>query len=263
VSSLEQWRFLPLKQYEGYWNMAIDEAILKAVIQGRSPNTLRFYRWNPSTASIGRNQSLSAEIDMDFAKSKGFQVVRRITGGGAVFHDKEGEITYSIVCPLKVLEDLGAQKVLEQFEIITNGIITGLEHYGVVAEKGVIHCPAVFLEGKKFSGNAQVRRRGHLLQHGTILLDIDPELMYSVLKTPPNVSKSRMVQSVRTKCIGIRKKLKNGLKESKLIRMLKKGFEEALKIEVEQGELTNFEMGLAEELVKEKYANEEWLKKYE
>lgn len=260
---MEQWRLIPLEIYDGYWNMAIDEAILKAVNQGKSPYTLRFYKWNPSTASIGRNQSLSAEIDMEFAKEKGFQVVRRITGGGAVFHDSEGEITYSIACPTEVLENLGAHKVLEQFEIITNGIITGLRYYGVKPEKGVIHCPAIFLEGKKFSGNAQVRRRGYLLQHGTILLDIDAELMYSVLKTPPNVSKSRMVQSVRTKCIGIRKKLKDGFNESKFLKMLRKGFEQTLEIELEVGELTDFELKLAEDLVKEKYSNEEWLRKYD
>jgi lipoate-protein ligase A len=260
---MKKWRLLPLEIHDGYWNMAIDEAILKAVIQGKSKNTLRFYKWDPSTASIGRNQSLSAEIDTEFAQKKGFQVVRRITGGGAVFHDKEGEITYSIVCPIKTLEDLGAHKVLDQFEVITSGIITGLKHYGIKPQRGVIHCPAIFLEGKKFSGNAQVRKKRYILQHGTILLDIDPELMYSVLKAPPNVSKSRMVQSVRAKCIGIRKKLKKGYNEDKLLKMLQKGFKEVLEIELQVGELSDFETEVAKELVKEKYTNQSWLEKYE
>lgn len=260
---MNKWRLLPLEIHNGFWNMAIDEAILKAVMEGESANTLRFYKWNPSTASIGRNQSLTTEIDLDFAEKKGFQVVRRITGGGAVFHDKEGEITYSIVCPIKALKDLGAHKVLDQFEIITKGIITGLKHYGVQPQRGVIHCPAIFLEGKKFSGNAQVRKKGYLLQHGTILLDIKPELMYSVLKAPPNVSKSRMVQSVRAKCIGIREKLKNGFNESKLLKMLQKGFEQVLEIKLEVGELSDFERELARELVKKKYSKQTWLEKYE
>ncbi len=243
--------------------MAIDEAILKAVIKEKSKNTLRFYKWDPSTASIGRNQSLSAEIDMNFAKNKGFQVVRRITGGGAVFHDKEREITYSIICPIKFLKEQGAHKVLEQFEIITKGIILGLKYYGLEPQKGIIHCPAIFLEGKKFSGNAQVRKKGYILQHGTVLLDIDPNMMYSVLKTPPKVSKSRMVQSVRAKCIGIREKLHNGLNELKFINMLKRGFEENLGIKLETGGLTEYELKMARRLVKEKYNNRSWLEKYE
>ena len=117
------WRFLPLEVKNGFWNMALDESILKMAIEKKSPNTLRFYKWKPSTASIGRNQSLSNEINVPFTKEKGFKIVRRITGGGAVFHDEYREITYSIVCPIKFLENLDANKVIEQFEIITQGII--------------------------------------------------------------------------------------------------------------------------------------------
>ncbi len=256
------WRFIPLEKRNGYWNMALDEAILRAVIEKKSPNTLRFFRWDPSAATIGRNQSLSAEIDIKFAVKKGFNVIRRITGGGAVFHDKKGEITYSIVCPVKFLEELHAVKVIEQFEIISKGIITGLNQYGLNPEKGVINCPAIFLDGKKFSGNAQVRKKGHVLQHGTILLEIEPELMYSVLKTPNNVSKSRMVQSVYAKCMGIKDQLQN-YDENKFIKALKRGFEISLEIELEEGQFSDYELKLAEKLMTERYSNNEWLTKYE
>ena len=134
------WRFIPLETRNGFWNMALDEALLSSIIERKSPNTLRLYKWNPSTASIGRNQSLSAEIDMDFAKKEGFNVVRRITGGGAVFHDHRGEITYSIICSIKFLENLKAVTILEQFEIITKGIIEALTLYGLKSKKGVVHC---------------------------------------------------------------------------------------------------------------------------
>ncbi|MFX1315075.1 MAG: biotin/lipoate A/B protein ligase family protein [Promethearchaeota archaeon] len=259
---METWRFLPLEIKDGLWNMALDEAILKAVIERKSPNTLRFYRWNPSTASIGRNQSLSAEIDMKFTEEKGFNVVRRITGGGAVFHDKDGEITYSIVCPIKFLEGLNANKIIDQFEIITQGITVGLNIYGLMAEKGVIHCPALFYNGKKFSGNAQVRKKGYILQHGTILLEINPDLMYSVLKAPYNLSKSKMVQSVYAKCVGI-KNYMNNYDESEFLMALKLGFEKTLKINLKERNLSNYELELAEELAKKKYSNEKWLKRYE
>jgi len=258
----ENWRLIPLSTNNGFWNMALDEAILRAVIEKRSPNTLRFYKWNPSTVSIGRNQSLSTEVDMKVADEKGYNVVRRITGGGAVFHDGHGEITYSIVCPIKFLKDLNAKKVIEQFEIIERGIITGLSLFGLNAEEGIIHCPALFLEGKKFSGNAQVRKKNHLLQHGTILLEINPERMYSVLKAPNNVSKTRMVKSVYAKCIGIKDRFED-YEEEKFLEFLKKGFEKVLKIDLKEGDFTEYELSLAKKLAEEKYKNSNWLKKYE
>jgi lipoate-protein ligase A len=256
------WRFLPLEVNNGYWNMALDEAILRMVIERNSLSTLRLYKWKPSTASIGRNQRLSNEINFKFAEKKGFTIVRRITGGGAVFHDEFREITYSIVCPIKSLENLGANKVIEQFEIITQGIIRGLTIFGLKAEKDIIHCPAILLDGKKFSGNAQVRKMGCLLQHGTILLDLDPELMYSILKAPENVEESRMVRSVRAKCIGIKNYISN-YQEGNLIASLKRGFEDTLGITLEDGIISEDEKDLAKQLTIEKYSNLNWLKKYE
>ncbi|TFF92720.1 MAG: lipoate--protein ligase family protein [Promethearchaeota archaeon] len=259
---MKQWRFIPLKIRNGSWNMALDEAILEAVIQKKSPYTIRFYKWNPSTASIGRNQSLKDEVDEDFCNKRGFNIVRRITGGGAVFHDSKREITYSIVCPIRFLKNLNAYKVLEQFELINQGIIEALNMYGLESEKGIIHCPAIFLDGKKFSGNAQARRKGYLLQHGTILLKIDPELMYSVLKTPPNVSKNKMVRSVRAKCVGIQDKIQN-YEELKFIKFLKNGFEKIFQIDLKEGDFSDYELNLAKKLVEEKYNKDKWLRKYE
>ncbi|MHA2007727.1 MAG: lipoate--protein ligase family protein [Promethearchaeota archaeon] len=259
---MNSWRNLPLEVRNGFWNMALDEAILRMVIEKKSPYSLRFYKWKPSTASIGSNQSLNNEIDLDFVEDNGFNVVRRITGGGAVFHDEIGEITYSIICPIRFLQGLGAKKVLEQFEIITQGIISGLKIYGLNSEKDIIHCPAILLDGKKFSGNAQIRKKGYILQHGTILLDIEPEMMYSVLKAPENIGKSRMVQSVRAKCIGIRNHIEN-FDEQKLVNSLCLGFQQSLGIELEEGFFSEDEKTLAEKLVKERYSNINWLKKYE
>lgn len=259
---MDAWRFLPLDIRDGFWNMALDEAILKAVIEKRSPNTLHFYKWNPSTISLGRNQSFSEEVVEKVAKEKGFNIVRRITGGGTVFHDSNGEITYSIVCPIKFLENLNAHKVLDQFELITQGIVAGLINFGLKPEKGKIHCPALFLNGKKFSGNAQVRKRGYILQHGTILLKIDPELMYSVLKAPYIVSQSKMVKSVYAKCIGIRDLLEN-YNEEKFLSSLIVGFENTLGIKLKVGAFSDYEFKIAEKLVDERYSNIKWLKKFE
>ena len=257
----KEWRFLPLETRNGYWNMALDEAILNAAIKKESPNTLRFFKWDPSTISIGRNQSLSNEVNVSYAKEKKFNIVRRITGGGSVFHDSTSEITYSIVCPTRFLEKLNAKNVIEQFEIIEAGIVLALTKYGLNTEKGVIHCPAIFLDGKKFSGNAQVRKKGYLLQHGTILLELDPELMYSVLKAPNNVSKSRMVKSVYAKCIGIKEKLEF-YEENDFLSSLKAGFESILGIKLKDGFYSENELKIAKNLVSMKYSSKDWLEKY-
>ncbi|MEM3004871.1 MAG: lipoate--protein ligase family protein, partial [Candidatus Bathyarchaeia archaeon] len=91
------WRLLVLKRDSAAVNMAIDEAILTCRSRGEVQNTLRFYMWEPSAVSIGFFQSLQAEVDLDACKREKVDVVRRITGGGAVFHDSEGEVTYSLV----------------------------------------------------------------------------------------------------------------------------------------------------------------------
>ena len=137
-----------------------------------------------------------------------------------------------------------------------------MTHYGLKTEKGVIHCPAIFLDGKKFSGNAQVRKKGYLLQHGTILLELDPELMYSVLKAPYNVSKTKMVKSVYAKCIGIKDKLEF-YEESSFLSSLKSGFESTLRIKLKDGTFSEYELKMAKNLVSTKYSNKDWLEKYE
>ena len=97
LNVMDTWRLLPLETNNAYMNMAIDEAILNARIAGQVPNTLRFYRWQPSAVSIGRNQNPENEVYLDACKQLGVDVVRRISGGGTVYHDFEGEVTYSVI----------------------------------------------------------------------------------------------------------------------------------------------------------------------
>ena len=94
---MDTWRYLPLSTNNAALNMAIDEAILQARVADKVPNTLRFYRWQPSAVSIGRNQNPEDEVYLDAAKQLGVDVVRRPSGGGTVYHDFEGEVTYSVI----------------------------------------------------------------------------------------------------------------------------------------------------------------------
>src|SRR4030042_3700244 len=102
---MDTWRLLPIETCHAAVNMAIDEAILNARIANQVPNTLRLYRWQPSAVSIGKNQKPENEVYLDTAKKLGVDVVRRISGGGTVYHDFEGEVTYSVIARVA---DLGA-----------------------------------------------------------------------------------------------------------------------------------------------------------
>ena len=92
------WRFIPFQSNPASVNMAIDEVLLDQVISQQSPNVLRFYQWQRTTASIGYHQSLDAEVDVEFARNNNVDIVRRISGGGTVLHDSYNEITYAIIC---------------------------------------------------------------------------------------------------------------------------------------------------------------------
>ncbi|WP_457557570.1 lipoate--protein ligase family protein [Candidatus Harpocratesius sp.] len=272
------WRLIPFSIADGYRNMAIDEMILDQVIKGKSPNTIRFYKWEPSTATIGKNQSLSAEIDMDFATSHGVQVVRRITGGGAVLHDFQNEITYSVIVRLEdIPKNIDSPrnydlKVPQRYIAILEALAQGLESIGYPIDIGKIHCPVLLTQGKKLSGNAQLIRNNVLLQHGTILLDVNPEFMYSVLKAPVGVSNAHMIQSVRSKVIGLRNlELENKLpdvntenseKEIKIINAFIKSFEKIFNMKLEEKPFSKDEINVISKLVANKYSTDEWIYKF-
>ena len=93
----EQWRLLVTEGNSAFTNMAMDRAVLVANSKGKVPPTVRFYTWKPAAISIGYFQSLRDEVDLAECDKHGVDYVRRITGGGAVFHEKE--LTYSIVIP--------------------------------------------------------------------------------------------------------------------------------------------------------------------
>ena len=93
----EKWRLLETKDENAFTNMAIDRAVLVTSSKGLVSPTVRFFTWKPSAISIGYFQSLEEEVDLDMCKKLGVDYVRRITGGGSVFH--ESELTYSIVIP--------------------------------------------------------------------------------------------------------------------------------------------------------------------
>jgi lipoate-protein ligase A len=170
------WRVISLNSYSAADNMAIDEAISSLVKEGLSPPTIRFYRWMPGAVTIGCFQCVYDEVDMDACRRLGIDFVRRATGGGAVYHDPAGELTYSVIAP----ESLYSKDIRESYREICSCIIAGLAKLGIDAAFRPIN--DVIVGGRKVSGSAQMRRQGVLTQHGTVLYGLDRNTMFSVLK---------------------------------------------------------------------------------
>lgn len=253
----EEWRLLKTWAGSAYWNMAVDEALLKARAQGKSPCTLRLFTWSPSAVSIGFFQSLRHEVDLEECRRLGVDVVRRITGGGAVYHDSRGEITYSVVLLEEDLRRLGlSTSIQSSYEALCRGLVEGLRLLGINAEFKPIN--DIVVSGRKISGSAQTRRAGAILQHGTLLLKSDIGIMFRVLKVSKEKLSDKAIKAAEERVTNIFKELGREAGFGEVVEALVKGFERALGIKLVEGELSQFEASLAEEL-KLKYASREWL----
>ncbi|MGQ9542577.1 MAG: lipoate--protein ligase family protein [Candidatus Bathyarchaeia archaeon] len=248
------WRLLEFEWNDASTNMAIDEAILICRSKGDSPNTIRLYGWKPSAVSIGFFQSLQDEVDLEACKREGVDVVRRITGGGAVYHDSQGEVTYSLV----VGEDEKdiPKDILNSYRLICGGIVKGLEIMGVQASFQPIN--DVVVNGRKISGNAQTRKMGIILQHGTVLVDADLNRMFRLLKVSDEKIRDKMIKSAEQRVTTLRRELSVKPSLQKVASTLKEGFEQALGLNLTPGRLTEEELKLTAELRREKYSNLEW-----
>ncbi len=172
----ETWRLIEDAALPGPWNMAADFALMKSVSRGESRPVLRIYRWERPSITIGYFQEAADELYMDACAAQGVPVIRRITGGGAVLHDSE--ITYSVSLPLT--HPLAFGTVLDSYKKLLAPVIRALGLLGVECEYQPVN--DLVARGKKISGSAQTRRDGVLLQHGTILLDVDPDKMFRFLR---------------------------------------------------------------------------------
>ncbi|MEM2282640.1 MAG: biotin/lipoate A/B protein ligase family protein [Candidatus Hadarchaeales archaeon] len=246
-----RWRVLPLRRDDPFMSMALDEAILKLNSLGKSPNTLRFWTWCPSAVSIGYFQSVELEVDLEAARERGVEVVRRITGGGAVFHDKDGELTYSLVCGG---EDLPAD-ILESYRKVCAGLVAGLRKLGLQAEFRPVN--DVLVGGRKISGSAQTRRWGSVLQHGTILLDPDFQVMFQVLRVGREKISDKGIASPLERVTSVARELGRCPAVEEVREAMIMGFSEALDVRFEEGDLSAEEMELALQL-REKYSSREW-----
>jgi len=255
---MRAWRLLKLETHNAFMNMAIDEAILKARIENLVPNTIRFYRWKPSAVSIGKFQSIGKEVHLGNCRKHGVDVVRRITGGGTVYHDAEDEITYSVIANK---DDLEAKDITAVYAKIYAGLAEAVKILGLTAdfnEGNAKICPNLTVNGKKISGSAQSHKSGVVLQHGTLLLDVDLKKMFTFLRVPWANTLMEIINVAKHKITSLKKELGKDVSVREAYQALIDGFQKALNIQLANSELTPYEHELAEKLYREKYTTDEW-----
>ena len=248
----EEWRFLVTECNTAAKNMAIDRAVLVANSEGLVPPTVRFYTWKPPAISIGYFQSLEDEVDLQKCGELGVEYVRRITGGGAVFH--EDELTYSIVIPESHPEI--PRNIMESYSRICGAVMKGLKNLGINSSYMPIN--DIISGGRKISGNAQTRKLKTVLQHGTIILDVDVEKMFSILLVPDEKIRDKMIQDVKQRVTSVKNILGCYVSFSDSIDDMKKGFEEEFKVDLVEGSLTDYEKELTTKFEKECFGNKDW-----
>jgi lipoate-protein ligase A len=258
--------------------MAIDEAMFVAHQEGLTLPTLRFYGWDPAALSIGYFQRAGQEVDLERLYSRGVGFVRRPTGGRAVLHDRE--LTYSIV----VSESYPGipDGVEEACRVLSEGLLQGFRRLGLDARmsggegrngstpakpdsSACFDAPSryeLIWEGRKIAGSSQMRAKGAILQHGSIPLELDADLLFDVLRFDDEEDKLRKKRIFDHKAVAIgdclRDKNRAPVTIPKLEEAFLAGFCQGLAADLVPGALTVFEEELAAELVSAKYARDDW-----
>jgi lipoate-protein ligase A len=266
-----QWRLLRHGAARGAYNMAVDAAILEMVIEGKSQPTLRFYDWHPACLSLGFAQNY-ADIDLDAQAARGWDVVRRPTGGRAILHTDE--LTYSVIGQSD--EPRLAGGVLESYKRLSEGLMHALKLLGLPVERqpmrehngfGEPDNPVCFevpsdyeitLHGKKIIGSAQARRKGGVLQHGSLPLFGDIGRITEILTYPSEERRQISAERVRARAATVEEGLGRRVSFAEAQDAFIRGFGETLNIDFVEGELSADEESAAERWLGERYAAPEW-----
>lgn len=266
------WRLVNTGALDGAMNMAIDEAILTAHTEGKVPPTIRFYAWTIPTLSIGYFQRIKREVDLDKTRERGVGLVRRATGGRAVLHDQE--LTYSII----VSEDYPniPKTITESYRLFSLGLLEGFRALGLNADlvsldkqngKQKAESAACFdspswyelvVEGRKVAGSAQTRQRGTILQHGSILLDLDVDLLFDLLRFRSDRMKQRLQQSFKEKAVAINDLTSQHVSWDEAVDAFIEGFSKGMDIELRPEPLTPEEQATAAALTATRYGTDAW-----
>lgn len=267
------WRLIIHPPANGAHNMAVDQAISECVAAGDVPPTLRFYAWEPPCLSLGQGQPY-ADLDPDRLAARGWDVVRRLTGGRAILH--ADELTYSIAAPLTDPRVTGG--VVESYRRLSRGLMQGIEHLGAVvaSEKAAegahgFKGPVCFevpsdyeitVDGRKLIGSAQTRREGVVMQHGALPLYGDLTRIVDALVFADNIDREVARARVIERAITLEEALDHRPTFEQVVAALTAGFATALNLSFEAGDLTIEEFIRADILRAERYASPQWTQRH-
>lgn len=223
------------------YNLAFEEYILTHRLQG---SYLLLWQ-NENTVVIGQNQNAEAEINRAFVEENHIRVIRRITGGGAVYHDR-GNLNYSFITDAEA----GACLAMDRF---TKPIAEALQKLGLNAEASGRN--DILVDRKKVSGTAQRIWKNRILHHGTLLFDSNPDMIVGALNAAPEKFRSKSSKSVRSRIGTIRSALPEDMDLSEFCTFLKQTLAGT---RLWQGALTKEELSVVERLKVQKYDTWEW-----
>ena len=256
---------------DGAWNMAVDCAIADAIAGGEQAPTLRLYGWRPFCLSLGYGQR-SREADARRLQERGWDIVRRPTGGKAILHGDE--LTYSLCLPLD--HPLASGDVIESYRRISVGLLRALESLGVSVSARHQGASArhnatgpvcfelsshyeVLWQGRKLIGSAQLRRRGVLLQHGTLPLSGDLARICDALAFDGREARETQKRRVRERAVTLAQALGRTSSWMETAGAIERGIQEAFGLRLALGRLSAWERAAAEAHLAERFGNPEWI----
>jgi len=249
--------------------MALDEAILASVSAGNAPPMLRLYAWTPPCLSLGYGQH-AREADSTRLALRGWDMVRRPTGGRAILH--ADELTYSLALPID--DPLAQENLIESYRQISRALLIALDRLGAQAQADrpetdttqppnpiCFETPShyeITVEGCKLVGSAQVRRKQGILQHGTLPLTGDIARICDVLVYPDEAARSVAKADVHTRALTLEEALGVSVDWQTVAEAVAQGFADAFDLTLTLDALTPAEWDQAERLTAEVYANPDW-----
>lgn len=250
--------------------MAVDESILEHIHCGESKPTLRLYAWQPPCLSLGYAQSFR-EVDVERLHARGWDVVRRLTGGRAILHTDE--LTYSVTGSAE--DPILAGGVLEAYNRLSKALLYAIRALSLPVEvKEYANAPAsqnlnpvcfevpstyeITVGGKKLIGSAQARKREGVLQHGSLPLTGDLTRICDTLMFENEAARQTAKERLLARAVTVESALGYEVSWNDAAAAFVQGFENELGIRFEQGELSPSELQRAEELVSEKYTHPSW-----
>ncbi|MCC9174670.1 lipoate--protein ligase family protein [Arthrobacter sp. zg-Y179] len=246
-----QWEIIPPTPLSTHMHVAMDEVLAEEVGTGKRNPTLRFWEWESPSVVIGSFQSLKNEVDPEGAERHGVTVVRRITGGGAMFMEHGNAITYSLYVPQSLVDGLS---FADSYPFLDAWVMESLKKLGISAWYVPLNDMAT--DQGKIGGAAQKRfSSGGMLHHVTMSYNIDADKMVEVLRIGKEKLSDKGTTSAKKRVDPLKRQ--TGLSREDIIATMMDTF--ATRYGAVEASISEEELALAEQKVAEKFDTPEWL----